>query len=94
MSDPLGQIEGRSDIEPGEFVLKFCGDPPVLVVNLQGEHQFETAFAPRQQDLVWWPGEQDARHEHVRVQDDLHRLLLTFRTTLATSDLLIRASRA
>ena len=48
------QVEGHREIDPGELLLEFGSDTTVFLVNVGGEHEFESALAPRQEDLVRW----------------------------------------
>src|SRR5665647_1995076 len=88
------EVERHRKIDPGELVLEFCRNTTVLFVYIRGEHEFESAVAPRRQNLMRRTGEQNARHEDIRVQNDLHRVPRIFRTARAISDTCNPASRA
>jgi hypothetical protein len=88
------QPEAHREIDPRELLLEFGSDTTVLLVDVGGEHEFESALTPRQEDLVRWPSEENARHEDIRIEHDLHRAPRTFRTARATSDTCSPASRA
>jgi len=104
LADTLGQWEGVDDlgsnchkvnqgqnIDAFVFVAEPHGDLPVLRQDLRTGNQLNPVVAPRLQDSVWRPGEEDAGDEHVRIQHDSHR---RFRTSASAAVMSARLSPA
>jgi len=71
------KIEQWEHVNTFVFLAQPKGNFSIFSEDLQAHGKLNFPIAPGLKDLQWWPAEEDAGHQNVGVQYDLHRFLRT-----------------